>query len=238
MRINFKNKRSWHTDFSVYGSLFIEKSSFDNIIFCDTDMLIFCNLDSVFSLIDKYDLVAVKANSINSYFNPKLSVTLDKFVTPSGRSHIEKHIGTKVNWDYITFNSGFWGIKKDYFMYMKQKYWQLMTLYESEFTFHDQTFINLVCCLENKLYYDLGFGYNAVNVGTTNIYTGLKSFVKYLVYKITRQNYRIHSNQQVSYKGNKVSVLHYTGCNKPFIKNRKLYGDGVSLWNTFKTTNF
>lgn len=234
LQTNFTNKRDWHLDFSVYGSLFVDKSSFDNIIFCDTDLLILGNIDNVFKMIEKYDIVATKANSINSYFNPKNQVLLKRYVTVKGQTSIESMLNVDINWDYVTFNSGFWGIKKDYFLPLKSKYWDLLKRFESEFIFHDQTFMNLVCCLENKCYYDLGFCYNAVNVGSTNIYTGFKSFVKYIIYKIKQSDYKIQKvNRKVSFRGNNVYVLHFTGRNKPFFP-KKLYGDAILLWNTFK----
>lgn len=237
LNAGFKNKRSWHTDYSVYGSLFVERSSFDNIIFCDTDLLILGNLNKIFKMIELYDIVATKANSIKSYFNPVAQVPLSRYVTQEGQISIEKYLKTHINWDYVTFNSGFWGVKKDFFIKLKQKYWPVLQTFESDFTFHDQTFLNLACSLENKLYYDIGFGYNAVDVGTTNIWTDCKTFVKYVIYKIKHQNYLIkikaQGHSEVSYKGNDVFVLHFTGSNKPFF-HRRFYGNAIRLWNDYK----
>lgn len=231
LQTHFHNKREWHSDFSVYGSLFIDESSFDNIIFCDSDLLILGDLSEYFNLIEKYKVVATKSNSVKSYFNPKYFIPLRKYITEEGQKDMNKQYD--INWDYVTFNSGFWGIQKSYYKELKEAYWHLLEEMEAEFTFHDQTFINLVLCLDNKCFYDAGFGYNAVNIGALNSYSSSKGLIKYILYKFTQQAYRI-KGLSVYYKGLGVKVLHWTGGNKPFLNNSgKIRGGGALLWQKF-----
>lgn len=225
LKAHFHNKRDWHSDFSVYGSLFIDESSFDNIIFCDSDLLILSDMSQYFKCIEKYKVVATKENSINCYFNPRFSYPLRRYVTKKGQQELD-NMYLEINWDYTTFNSGFWGIQKSYYKELKDKYWHLLMSLETEFTYHDQTFINLALCLDNQCYYDAGFGYNAVNIGTVNMYKTAKRYVKYLWYKLTNNSYVING-ENVSYKKTPIKVLHWTGGDKPFLKNKdKLFGGG------------
>lgn len=232
LKAHFHNKRDWHSDFSVYGSLFIDESSFDNIIFCDSDLLILGDLSQYFEYVKKYKVVATKSNSLKSYYNPRFAVSLHRFVTEKGQQELNI-LYPGINWDYTTFNSGFWGIQKSYYKDLKKRYWHLLMRLETEFTFHDQTFINLVLCLDNQCYYDAGFEYNAVNIGTVNMYKTFKGFIKYLLLKITNNCYTI-TEENVSYKKLPIKVLHWTGGDKPFLKNKdKLFGGGISLWRRF-----
>lgn len=231
LEMHFQNKREWHSDFSVYGSLFIDESSFDNIIFCDSDLLILDDLSEYFSYIQKYKIVATKGNSIKSYFHPNEWVRLREYVTLKGQELLNELYD--INWDYVTFNSGFWGIQKSYYKELKRKYWYLLGQYEPEFTFHDQTFINLAVCLDNRCFYDAGFTYNAVNIGKRNGYYNFKSFLKFLICKLTNQSYYING-VHVSYKGIPVKVLHWTGVGKPFLKGTiRTLGEGKRLWEKF-----
>lgn len=229
--MHFQNKREWHTDFSVYGSLFVEETSFDNIIFCDSDLLILDDLSEYFDYIQKYKIVATKGNSVKSYFHPNDEVHLRKYVTARGQEALNKLY--EINWDYVTFNSGFWGIQKAYFIELKQKYWHLLEQYEPEFTFHDQTFINLAVCLDNQCFYDAGFAYNGVNIGQLNAFYNFKGFLKYLKCKLAGRSYRING-LRVSYRGIPVKVLHWTGVGKPFLKDSvRTIGEGNQLWRNF-----
>ena len=231
LEIHFHNKREWHSDFSVYGSLFIDESSFDNIIFCDSDLLILDDLSEYFRYIQKYKIVATKGNSTKSYFHPNGMIRLREYVTPKGQEILNGLYD--INWDYITFNSGFWGIQKSYYKELKQKYWYLLEQYESEFTFHDQTFINLAVCLDNRCFYDAGFAYNAVNIGKRNGFYDLKSFLKFLICKLTNQSYHVNG-LHVSYRGIPVKILHWTGIGKPFLKDSiRTLGEGSQLWKEF-----
>lgn len=231
LKKHFHNKREWHSDFSVYGSLFIDESSFDNIIFLDSDLLILDDLSEYFRLIERYKVVATKSNSVKCYFNPNASIPLRRYISEKGRKDLDKQYD--INWDYVTLNSGFWGIQKSYYKELKEAYWHLLEEMETEFTFHDQTFINIALCLDNTCFYDAGFGYNAVNIGALNAYSSIKGFVKYMLYKFTRQAYRI-KGLSVYYKGVSVKVLHWTGRNKPFLNNiRTIRGGGTLLWRKF-----
>lgn len=231
LKMHFQNKREWHSDFSVYGSLFVDESSFDNIIFCDSDLLILDDLSEYFSFIQKYKVVATKGNSTKSYFHPNGMIRLREYVTPKGQEILNGLYD--INWDYITFNSGFWGIQKSYYKELKQKYWDLLEKYESEFTFHDQTFINLAVCLDNRCFYDAGFAYNAVNIGKQNGFHDFRSFMKFLICKLTNQSYHING-LHVSYRDVPVKVLHWTGIGKPFLKDSiRTIGEGNRLWRVF-----
>lgn len=231
LEMHFQNKRKWHSDFSVYGSLFIDESTFDNIIFCDSDLLILDDLSEYFSFIQKYKVVATKGNSTKSYFHPYGMIRLREYVTSKGQEILNGLYD--INWDYITFNSGFWGIQKSYYKELKQKYWDLLEKYESEFTFHDQTFINLAVCLDNRCFYDAGFAYNAVNIGKQNGFHDLKSFLSFLTYKLINHSYHI-KGFHVSYRSIPVKVLHWTGIGKPFLKDSiKTISKGNRLWKEF-----
>ena len=233
--MHFQNKREWHSDFSVYGSLFIDESSFDNIIFCDSDLLILDDLSEYFSFIQKYKIVATKGDSTKSYFHPNGMVRLKEYVTPKGQEVLNELYD--INWDYVTFNSGFWGIQKSYYKKLKQKYWYLLEQYESEFTFHDQTFINLTVCLDNRCYYDAGFAYNAVNISKQNSFYNFNSFLKYIFYMLTRQFYHVNG-LHVSYKGIPVKVLHWTGIGKPFLEDSvKAIGNASRPWREISDCN-
>lgn len=230
INVNFQNKREWHSDFSVYGSLFIDESSFDNIIFCDSDLLVLSDLSEYFEYIERYKVVATKSNSINSYFNPLEQVALRRYVTEKGQKELNKEYS--INWNYVTFNSGFWGIQKAFYKELKQKYWNIFEKYETEFTFHDQTFINLILSIDNICYYDAGIGFNAVNIGQLNMFKNLKTFIKYLFYKISNRSYKIKGST-ISYKDIPIKVVHWTGGDKPFFSGHKKFGGGISLWKQF-----
>lgn len=226
---NLTQKREWHSDFSVYSSIFGYLSPYENILFLDADTIIFGSLSPFFSNLEGNEVVAVSADII-SVHNKKKFCPLHKFLDEKGREKLQLDF-PDVNFDKQTFNTGAFAIKSSFLKFLVEKY-KYLFVYEKHFKFHDQTFLNLILEIEKKSYFDLGIRYNLTDVPKF-LYEFKFSFLKGIYKRLTKK-WRVSfkdNDVQFHYDNQKIIVLHYTGSPKPW--NLTEHCTGKKIWNIY-----
>lgn len=198
--LNFK-RAPWMTDCTPYLQLELADINADKILYLETDMLILENhFNYLFSLISDDRVIAVMDDAALSTFDPL-------HIDSAGRYFIEGSNLRKMYSRVKGYNGGLIGGTHSFYENLKQEYPYYLKAFEKEYRLLAQSLLNQYLHLENLYVEDVGFEFN---------FSGINEYYdKEELYKITFDE----GTFQVEFNGEKISIVHFTGKDKPWFND-------------------
>jgi lipopolysaccharide biosynthesis glycosyltransferase len=202
---NFK-KAPWMLDCSPYHQLQLAEIEADKIIYLEADMLILKNIDHLFNEI------------ITGNDDMAISVMDDAaFATMQGNNYIDNCGRYFIKYSELRnkyarckgYNGGLIGGTKGFYEWLEKHFNEYLSEYEGQYRLLAQSLLNQIFIQEDIAVYDVGLEYNFSGI---NEYYGRPE-----VYGIIKgkENYHVWFNNK------ELSIIHFTGKNKPFLVDDK-----------------
>jgi lipopolysaccharide biosynthesis glycosyltransferase len=207
-------KAVWMKDASPYLQLLLsDYIDADKIIYLEADMLILKNIDHLFSYIEEDNFIAVMDDAAYA------TTILDHaYIDSAGRYFKEGSLFREYYKYNKGYNGGLVGASKKAYTDLKKGYeWYINN--EKEFRLLAQSLLNMYFVEEHISVHDLGLPYN---------FSGINEYYDkpYL--------YRTEPNEEgigLQFMGVDISVVHFTGKNKPFFSEEN--NIGKFIWNAY-----
>jgi len=197
-------RASWMTDSSPYFQLNLGDIEADKILYMEVDMLILKNIDDLFYKIslDEWQVMSVMDDAA-------LASTKEFHVDSAGRYFVDGSFQRKRYRNFKGYNGGLVGGSRAFYKYIERMFSIYLSNYEKDYRLLAQSLLNQFIIEENILVYDPGLLYN---------FSGINEYYDHPEwYKINKND----DGYSLSFLGNKISVVHFTGKNKPFLSDEK-----------------
>jgi lipopolysaccharide biosynthesis glycosyltransferase len=202
---NFK-KAPWMLDCSPYHQLQLAEIEADNIIYLEADMLLLKNIDHLFNkIITGNDTMAISVMDDAAF----ATMQGPNYIDNCGRYFIE---GSELRNKYARckgWNGGLIGGTKGFYEWLENKFNEYLSEYESQYRLLAQSLLNQIFIQEDIAVYDVGLGYN---------FSGINEYYdKPNLYRIVFNG----KEYEVDFNNKSLSVIHFTGKDKPFLVDDK-----------------
>jgi lipopolysaccharide biosynthesis glycosyltransferase len=202
---NFK-KAPWMLDCSPYHQLQLaDITSADKIIYLEVDMLLLKNIDHLFDEITN-DNMAIAVMDDAAF----ATMQGPNYIDNCGRYFVE---GSELRNKYARckgYNGGLIGGSRHFYQLLNSRFEQYLSKYESQYRLLAQSLLNQYFIGYDVPVYDVGLEYN---------FSGINEYYDrpelYNIVKEGKYGYDIYFNNLP------LSVIHFTGKNKPFLVDDK-----------------
>jgi lipopolysaccharide biosynthesis glycosyltransferase len=201
---NYK-KAEWMTDCSPYLQLWLSElvPDSDKIIYMEVDMLLLKNIDHIFSYISDNNFIAVMDDAAKASIE---SINNGFYIDSASRYFVE---GSELRKKYKYnkgYNGGLIGATKEQYQKMLRAY-KLFIIDEKQYRLLAQSFLNQYFIDEQIYVKDIGLEYNFSGI---NEYYD-KEWLYDIIFNIGWKG------PSVLFNNIDISVLHFTGKQKPFL---------------------
>jgi lipopolysaccharide biosynthesis glycosyltransferase len=200
---NFSYKKaSWMSDCSPYLQLELGDIKADKIIYLETDMLLLKNIDHLF------DEININCDCISVMDDAAFSSLNYHHIDSAGRYYLAGELNRKYS-RIKGFNGGLIGGTHSFFNFIQEVYSSYLKQYENQYRLLAQSLLNQIFIEENLIIKDIGLEYN---------FSGINEYYKdeYLYTCLFNEN-----RWEVIFNGINISIVHFTGKNKPFLVSDK-----------------
>lgn len=197
-------KAPWMSDCSPYNQLQLSEIEADKIIYLEADMLLLKNIDHLFDEITN-DNMAISVMDDAAF----ATMQGPNYIDNCGRYFIEC---SELRNKYARckgYNGGLIGGTKGFYEWLEKKFNEYLSEYEEQYRLLAQSLLNQIFIQEDIAVYDVGLEYN---------FSGINEYYdKPELYNIKEgeNGYDIYFNNLP------ISVVHFTGKEKPFLVNDK-----------------
>jgi lipopolysaccharide biosynthesis glycosyltransferase len=198
---NFK-KAPWMVDCSPYHQLQLSDIEADKIIYLEADMFLLKNIDHLFD-----EIITGNDNMAISVMDDAAFATMqgNNYIDNCGRYFIE---GSELRNKYARckgYNGGLIGGTKGFYEWLENKFNEYLSEYEGQYRLLAQSLLNQIFIQEDVAVYDVGLEYN---------FSGINEYYdKPNLYRIVFNG----KEYEVDFNNKSLSVIHFTGKNKPFL---------------------
>jgi lipopolysaccharide biosynthesis glycosyltransferase len=199
-KFNKFKKAEWMTDASPYIQCLLSKYvEADKILYLEVDMLLLRNIDDIF--------FHIKENNVIGTMDDAAFATMQgpNYIDNCGRYFIE---GSELRNKYARckgYNGGLIGGTKGFYEWLEKHFNEYLSEYEGQYRLLAQSLLNQIFIQEDIAVYDVGLEYN---------FSGINEYYdRPEVYGIIKgkENYHVWFNNK------ELSIIHFTGKNKPFL---------------------
>jgi lipopolysaccharide biosynthesis glycosyltransferase len=199
-------KAPWMFDCSPYHQLQLAEIEADKIIYLETDMLLLKNIDHLFDeIITGNDDMAISVMDDAAF----AVMNGNNYIDNCGRYFIE---GSELRNKYARckgYNGGLIGGTKGFYEWLENKFNEYLSEYEGQYRLLAQSLLNQIFIQEDIAVYDVGLEYN---------FSGINEYYdKPNLYRIVFNG----KEYEVDFNNKSLSVIHFTGKNKPFLVDDK-----------------
>lgn len=195
-------KADWMSDCSPYLQLKLNTIKADKIMYLEADMLILKNIDHLFEYINNINVIACMDDAA------KATMEGENYIDNCGRYFIK---GSELSKKYARckgYNGGLIGASKTVYKFLSLFYSAYILDYEDQYRLLAQSLLNQFFIEENIPVTDIGLEYN---------FSGINEYYDYPeLYKVN-----FDKNWKVNFNGVDISILHFTGKDKPFFNEDK-----------------
>jgi lipopolysaccharide biosynthesis glycosyltransferase len=203
---NFK-KAPWMLDCSPYHQLQLAEIEADKIIYLEADMLLLKNIDHLFNeIITGNDDMAISVMDDAAF----ATMQGNNYIDNCGRYFIE---GSELRNKFARckgYNGGLIGGTKGFYKTLEEYFNDFLVAFESEYRLLAQSLLNQYFIEEKVFVKDVGLEYN---------FSGINEYYDkpelYNIWFFDKIGYRM------SFSNLELSVVHFTGKNKPFLVDNK-----------------
>jgi lipopolysaccharide biosynthesis glycosyltransferase len=212
-------KAEWMTDCSPYQQLLLGDIEADKIIYLEVDMLLLKNIDHLFGYITDDNFIAVMDDAAKASIE---FINNGFYIDSAGRYFTEgSELRNKFKYNK-GYNGGLIGATRKQFIelaYMFKSFWNKGD--EKQYRLLAQSFLNQYFIDEEISVMDIGLEYN---------FSGINEYYdKPWLYDLSKDYYQLIN--YLYFCNVNISVLHFTGKNKPFLNDE--INLGKFIWNIF-----
>jgi lipopolysaccharide biosynthesis glycosyltransferase len=199
-KFNKYKKAEWMKDASAYLQCeLINYVNADKLLYLEADMLLLKNMDNVFDDIKENNVIGTMDDAAFATMSSK------NYIDNCGRFFIE---GSPLREKYARckgWNCGFVGGSSNFYRKLADNYGQLLNRYENQYRLLAQSLLNQYYIVYDIPVYDVGLEYN---------FSGINEYYdKPNLYRIVFDG----KEYEVDFNNKSLSVIHFTGKNKPFL---------------------